>query len=115
VLHPRHKLSYFKQAGWPTEWINAAEGIVRAEFKRSYAVNDDADREDDDDDIIDIVVMVRFSTLVFFFTLEALCLHHYRSPKISLITSLHSPHLGDQSFVMNWMLSSVLTLKMLLT
>ena len=20
VLHPRHKLSYFKQAGWPTEW-----------------------------------------------------------------------------------------------
>ena len=66
MLHPQHKLSYFKQAGWPTKWINAAKGIVRAEFKRSYAVNNDADHEDDDEDIIDIMVMVRPSTLVFF-------------------------------------------------
>ncbi|KAF8548523.1 hypothetical protein OG21DRAFT_1380637, partial [Imleria badia] len=24
VLHPRHKLAYFKAANWPDEWINTA-------------------------------------------------------------------------------------------
>ena len=43
VLHPGHKLSYFKQAGWPTKWIGTAEEIVRAEFKRSYATDVDAE------------------------------------------------------------------------
>lgn len=37
VLHPRHKLHYFKQAKWEPEWIETAEAIVRAEFERSYA------------------------------------------------------------------------------
>jgi len=49
VLHPRHKLSYF-EAGWPTEWIHAAEEIVRAEFKRSYAINVDAEGEEGGED-----------------------------------------------------------------
>ena len=111
VLHPRHKLSYFKQVGWPTEWINTAEDIVRTEFKQSYALNNDAQVEDDDEDII---VMVH-SSMFNFFTLGAVCLHHYRSLKISLTTSPHLLHLDDRSFVMNWMLSSVLTPKMLLT
>jgi hypothetical protein len=30
-------LKYFERAGWQTNWINAAEEIVRAEFNRSYA------------------------------------------------------------------------------
>jgi hypothetical protein len=30
-------LSYFKAAGWETEWIETAEAIVRAEFERTYA------------------------------------------------------------------------------
>jgi len=37
VLHPRHKLDYFKKAGWKEEWITAARQIVRDEFERSYA------------------------------------------------------------------------------
>jgi hypothetical protein len=37
VLHPRHKLQYFKTAGWQDEWIQTAEGLVRDEFERSYA------------------------------------------------------------------------------
>ena len=37
VLHPRHKLDYFKKAGWKDEWITAARQIVRDEFERSYA------------------------------------------------------------------------------
>jgi len=36
VLHPQHKLEYFKNAGWEQEWIDEAEKIVRAEFERSY-------------------------------------------------------------------------------
>jgi len=67
VLHPRHKLSYFKQAGWPTEWINTAEDIVRTKFNRSYAVNNDTEDENDDEDI---VVMVRSSMLFFFSSSE---------------------------------------------
>ena len=43
VLHPRHKLLYFKQAGWPTKWIRTAEEIVHAEFKHSYATDVDAE------------------------------------------------------------------------
>jgi hypothetical protein len=37
VLHPQHKLRYFKTAGWEDKWINVAEQIVRDEFKQKYA------------------------------------------------------------------------------
>jgi hypothetical protein len=37
VLHPRHKLDYFKKAGWSDEWIATARTIVRDEFEWSYA------------------------------------------------------------------------------
>lgn len=36
VLHPRHKLSYFKAARWEDDWIQTAESLVRNEFERSY-------------------------------------------------------------------------------
>ena len=36
VLHPRHKLQYFKNAGWQDEWIERAEEIVRMVFDLSY-------------------------------------------------------------------------------
>jgi hypothetical protein len=34
-------LTYFKNAGWEKDWIEAAENIVREEFKRSYAPDSD--------------------------------------------------------------------------
>jgi hypothetical protein len=37
VLHPRHKLEYFKKHDWEEAWIDAAHDIVRKEFDRSYA------------------------------------------------------------------------------
>jgi len=40
VLHPRHKLHYFKTAGWEVEWIETAHNIVREEFDRTYAFMD---------------------------------------------------------------------------
>jgi hypothetical protein len=36
VLHPRHKLQYFKNAGWRDDWIERAEEIVRTQFDLSY-------------------------------------------------------------------------------
>jgi hypothetical protein len=44
VLHPRHKLKYFENAGWEADWIAAAEDITIAEFNHSYmAVPSDSD------------------------------------------------------------------------
>ena len=37
VLHPSHKLDYFKSAGWDDEWRETAVKIVRTEFERTYA------------------------------------------------------------------------------
>jgi hypothetical protein len=42
VLHPRHKLKYFKNVGWEQEWIDRAEEIVRTEFDKSYGSLDAA-------------------------------------------------------------------------
>ncbi|THV04135.1 hypothetical protein K435DRAFT_558774, partial [Dendrothele bispora CBS 962.96] len=33
ILHPRHKLSYFKRMGWDKEWIEKAEEICRDEYE----------------------------------------------------------------------------------
>jgi len=40
VLHPRHKLHYFKTAGWEDDWIETAHTIVHEEFDRTYAFMD---------------------------------------------------------------------------
>lgn len=50
VLHPQHKLQYFRQAGWTSEWIDTAEALVRDKFKRSYmsTPNFNSDGEDSD-------------------------------------------------------------------
>jgi len=40
VLHPRHKLHYFKTAGWEDAWIETARNIVQDEFDRTYAFMD---------------------------------------------------------------------------
>ena len=48
VLHPRHKLSYFKAQGWEDSWIDTAHTIIRDEYDRSYAsARLDVDSDDD--------------------------------------------------------------------
>jgi hypothetical protein len=37
VLHPRHKLQYFREANWEEGWIATAREIIHDEFKRAYA------------------------------------------------------------------------------
>ena len=36
MLHPRHKLEYFKTAGWEDGWIKTAEQAVRDRFDSDY-------------------------------------------------------------------------------
>ncbi|KAG2738578.1 hypothetical protein P692DRAFT_201673926, partial [Suillus brevipes Sb2] len=33
VLHPRHKLAYFKRANWEQQWIDTAETLVRNAYE----------------------------------------------------------------------------------
>ncbi|KAG1889594.1 uncharacterized protein F5891DRAFT_965506, partial [Suillus fuscotomentosus] len=44
VLHPQHKLAYFKAVQWEDGWIKITEQVVRKEFEDSYSsINDDSD------------------------------------------------------------------------
>ncbi|PPQ97931.1 hypothetical protein CVT26_002951 [Gymnopilus dilepis] len=45
VLHPRHKLKYFKKHDWEMSWINTAHQIVRDEFERLYTLVEVEDGE----------------------------------------------------------------------
>ncbi|KAG1841473.1 hypothetical protein C8R48DRAFT_781379 [Suillus tomentosus] len=46
VLHPQHKLAYFKAAQWEDGWIKTVEQVVCKEFEDSYSsINDDSDPE----------------------------------------------------------------------
>lgn len=38
VLHPWHKLEYFKQAKWEQDWIDTALDLVREMYDSSYAL-----------------------------------------------------------------------------
>ncbi|KAF6750046.1 hypothetical protein DFP72DRAFT_818213 [Ephemerocybe angulata] len=37
MLHPRHKLQYFRNRTWPEEWIIEAHALLRSEFDENYA------------------------------------------------------------------------------
>ena len=49
VLHPHHKLMYFKAADWPDEWINTAKDLVTTEFERTYLNHNESDNARSDD------------------------------------------------------------------
>ena len=46
VLHPRHKLQYFKKAGWKESWITTSRNIVRTEFDQMDAFMDVEEQSD---------------------------------------------------------------------
>jgi hypothetical protein len=62
VLHPRHKLKYFEQAGWEPEWIAAAKDIIHAEFDCSYTVQP---RNVEEDQVGDIEMSEKRSKNIF--------------------------------------------------
>jgi hypothetical protein len=47
VLHPQHKLAYFKAQGWEESWVDTAHKIVHEEYDCLYApANLSVDSED---------------------------------------------------------------------
>jgi len=56
VLHPCHKVEYFKKHNWDALWIDTARQIVRDEFNWSYASLDiqgnDADMQVDNYEVV---------------------------------------------------------------
>ncbi|KAG2335485.1 hypothetical protein BDR05DRAFT_954039 [Suillus weaverae] len=51
VLHPQHKLSYFKNAGWEERWIATVETLVHDEFKqylKSESIDEDTNVENNE-------------------------------------------------------------------
>ena len=49
VLHPRHKLTYFRNVKWLDHWIKKAEALVREEFEHFYASSDDGSDSESND------------------------------------------------------------------
>lgn len=45
VLHPRHKLVYFRNAKWLEEWIRTAEEIVHTVYELDYKDTEFVDSE----------------------------------------------------------------------
>jgi hypothetical protein len=76
VLHPQHKLPYFKNAGWTEEWINTAETLVHREFECSYSILDienDTDTEMDEEPAgsMDVDLSMVHSISLFFHSLTS--------------------------------------------
>ena len=87
VLHPRHKLQYFKNAGWLKGWIDTARGIVETQYKHAYA-----SRDVEEDDMSDQIVRSFFTI----FSLLHYCsfLFHQETVPTSSNTFDHLPALS---------------------
>jgi hypothetical protein len=95
VLHPRHKLQYFKNAGWEEEWVETARNIVRDEFDRTYAFMDY------DEEVV-LMERVREQFKIEYLSSSRLALPNTRSPRCHPTYSmiyLHYQLLLLQSFV----------------
>ena len=71
VLHPRHKLQYFRKQGWEDAWVTAAEIITRTTWEDEYKnVNTAGDEEADMDMQSAVSDSVRYLSI-----LSLLCTH----------------------------------------
>jgi hypothetical protein len=62
VLHPCHKLQYFKTTGWEDDWIEMAHNIVREEFDQTYVFMDF------DDEVVSMKKVRELSKPFYFLT-----------------------------------------------
>ncbi|KAG9310634.1 hypothetical protein JVU11DRAFT_9206 [Chiua virens] len=47
VLHPQHKLNYFRLAKWKEDWIQTAEKLVCELYKSTYAMVEECAHDSD--------------------------------------------------------------------
>ena len=50
MLHPTHKLDYFKTLKWPAGWQKNARELLEEEYERSYKHSGPAETQSNDDD-----------------------------------------------------------------
>jgi len=112
VLHPRHKLSYFKKAKWEDDWIKAAGQLVRDEFDLSYRQPSNSQESALGNEVR--VVFFSFDWSNVFYTRNRPRSVHQKAIT-SLTTWPRSPHPSRQTFVMSWNATLALTPSMLLT
>jgi len=102
VLHPRHKLQYFKNAGWEEEWIDAAAKIVHNKYERSYShlghPNDETSAVEND-----VGSKVRLIHLFLLLAIIYTCIHRNRA---CLQTFLTASPLSQSQNVQNYETSS---------
>ena len=59
MLHPRHKLAYFKSAGWEDSWIKTAKNLIRDRFESDYSDTETTAASANRSIIEDVVQQVR--------------------------------------------------------
>jgi len=79
VLHPRHKLKYFKKCDWEAAWIDTAQRIVCDKFDQLYSsldvAGDGTDMQVDTDMVVShlsLLVLVCVDFLLKFFLPESM-------------------------------------------
>lgn len=97
VLHPRHKLAYFKRMKWSERWINLAHDIVKKEYNTHYAgrfgkdVNteesdepegqgDEGDEGDGSDDMVKLLLLLLLTTPTYNRCTGQFC-EHFRAAR----------------------------------
>jgi len=72
VLHPRHKLNYFRNAGWDDVWIQTARQIVRDKYQQSYKAQSedllDKKASNDESDEVPVSIAQHAASFTTFFT-----------------------------------------------
>ncbi|KAF8986600.1 hypothetical protein BDQ17DRAFT_1259421, partial [Cyathus striatus] len=43
ILHPQHKLQYFRNSGWQEDWISTALDVLRSQYELNYKTFHDTD------------------------------------------------------------------------
>jgi len=109
VLHPRHKLTYFKSAGWQQEWIKTAEGLVWDEFTCVYSTYDiemvELVKKSDGSSKKEVheLVVVRLWLIYYFRVLMSLTTYQRWHHRSSMICRMNSTVISAWTLNMSWM------------
>jgi hypothetical protein len=94
VLHPHHKLEYFKAQNWEPDWIKTAQTLVREEYDKTYVGRIDPVDHAECQDPIKVCVGIVFSFMVLTW--------RRRNPRAIFLTTYQCwHHPSEWSAVMN--------------
>jgi hypothetical protein len=112
VLHPHHKLNYFKNVKWEDDWIETARQLVRDEFDLSYNLPSTSQESGLSTTQVCITHLCALSCLtIFFFACRLLPTHQKVITFSTTWLRLLPP--SPWTFVTSLITTSALTLSML--